>query len=171
MNSIRKATADDRVILSSIGKQTFIESHGHSAAQKDIDEYVDQTYTESVFINELSDPKNIYHIIFHQQQPAGFSKIVLNDPHKDVASQNVTKLERIYLLKEFYGLNLGNELMNFNIELSRQHTQSGMWLYVWKENHRAIAFYLKSGFKIIGDGDFRLTATHSNPNHLMLLSY
>jgi ribosomal protein S18 acetylase RimI-like enzyme len=46
-----------------------------------------------------------------------------------------------------------------------------MWLFVWKENQRAIHFYKKAGFHIIGSYDFRLTETHSNPNHQMLLKY
>lgn len=46
-----------------------------------------------------------------------------------------------------------------------------MWLYVWKGNDRAIQFYKKAGFKIVGDGFFRLTDTHANPNWQMFLRY
>lgn len=90
-------------------------------------------------------------------------------PHIQI--ENVTKLERLYLLKEFYSLKLGLELFNFNLELSKQNNQAGMWLFVWKENQRAVSFYKKTGFKIIGNYDFKLTETHSNPNHQMLLMY
>ena len=46
-----------------------------------------------------------------------------------------------------------------------------MWLFVWKENHRAINFYNKAGFKIFGSHDFKLSETHANPNHVMFLKY
>ena len=46
-----------------------------------------------------------------------------------------------------------------------------MWLYVWTENHRAVNFYNNLGFKIVGEYDFKIFETHSNPNHQMLLSY
>jgi ribosomal protein S18 acetylase RimI-like enzyme len=171
MTSILKAKEEDIQLLTDIGKKTFIESHGHSAAEADINLYISKTYTPDVFKEELSDPKNIYHIIYYNQQPAGFSKIIFNSPHSNIKEENITKLERIYLLKEFYSLKLGAELLKYNIELSKQNKQAGMWLFVWKENPRAVNFYTKAGFEIIGSYDFKLTETHSNPNHQMFLKY
>ncbi|MEP6677572.1 MAG: hypothetical protein ABJA78_20595, partial [Ferruginibacter sp.] len=40
MPSIIKATIDDFKLLTDLGKQTFIESHGHSAKKEDVDTYV-----------------------------------------------------------------------------------------------------------------------------------
>lgn len=171
MNSIVKAQAADFKLLAGLGKKTFVESHGHSAAPEDINQYVDEKYSDAVCREELSDLQNIYHFIYHNNHPAGYSKIILNAAHPNIPITNVTKLERLYLEKEFYRLKLGRELIQFNIELSQKNNQKGMWLFVWKENERALHFYLKTGFKIIGSYDFRLTDTHSNPNHQMFLEY
>ena len=171
MISIVKAKEEDYQLLTEIGKATFLESHGHSASKANIDQYVSEKYNHDAFRYELSDPQNIYHIIYYKQQPAGYSKIIFNAPHSNIKEGNVTKLERIYLLKEFYSLKLGAELLKFNIELSRQNKQAGMWLFVWKENPRALNFYKKAGFEVIGSYDFKLTETHSNPNHQMYLKY
>jgi diamine N-acetyltransferase len=169
--SIAIATGKDSQLLTDIGKASFIESHGTSALVADINNYVSKTYTNDVFKTELSDEKNIYHIIYYDRQPAGYSKIIFNTPHSNIPIENITKLERLYLLKEFYNLKLGLEFFNFNIELSKKAAQAGMWLFVWKENQRAVSFYKKAGFKITGSYDFRLTETHSNPNHQMFLKY
>lgn len=171
MIEIIKASANDAQLLADIGKQTLLESHGHSAPKADMDAYVNKNYSAEFFQNELCDPANIYHIIYHDGQPAGYSKIILDYTHTNIEMQHVTKLERIYLLKEFYELKLGRELLNFNMELSKSNKQAGMWLFVWKENPRAISFYLKNGFKIIGSHDFKISETHSNPNHIMFLEY
>jgi diamine N-acetyltransferase len=171
MTSIKKATIDDLEVITTIAPITFRESHGHSAVPKEIDAYIAAKYNPGVLGEELNDPGNLYHIIYHNDQPAGYSKIVFHSPHPDVTQQNITKLERIYLLKQFYGLKLGAELFDLNLELSKTNGQAGMWLYVWEENHRAINFYKKRGFKIIAQGDFKLTETHSNPNHIMYLGY
>lgn len=168
---IAKAKPDDIEIIAEIGKRSFIESHAHSASQEDIDIYVNSKYTPGMIKEELSNVKNIYHIIFYNSQPAGYSKIILNENHSDISLKNVTKLERLYLLKEFYDKKLGYELFKFNIELSKKNKQTGMWLYVWKENYKAVSFYQKAGFRIIGSYDFKLSSTHSNPNHQMLLVY
>lgn len=171
MTSIVKATEEDSQILTDIGRISFKESHGRSAANEEIEMYLKENYTSDVFKNELNDPQNIYHIIYVDNQPAGYSKIILNVHHANIQKENVTKLDRLYLLEKFYDLKLGYELFNFNIELSKKKNQAGIWLFVWKENHRAVNFYKKTGFEIIGSYDFKLTDTHSNPNHQMLLIY
>lgn len=171
MNSIVKANEDDVKLIADIGRLSFIESHGSSASAADLNEYVKEKFSYAVIKEEISDLKNIYHIIYRDKQPAGYSKIIFNASRANIKEDNVTKLDRIYLLKEFYGLKLGYELFTFNIELSKKNNQAGMWLFVWKENHRAVSFYKKAGFKIIGSYDFKLTETHSNPNHQMFLRY
>lgn len=171
MSVILRATKSDFKILADLGRQTFIESHGESASKADIDFYLNEKYTYKALQEELSNADNIYHIIYYEDQPIGYSKIVLNNPPPNIQSHNVTKLERLYLLKEFYKLKKGLELFNFNVELSKTKNQVGLWLYVWKENERAVNFYIKNGFHIIGSHDFQISPTHSNPNHLMFLKY
>lgn len=171
MTSIQKAATADTKLLSTLSRQTFIESHGHSAANEDIKSYINAAYNAEACKKELEDENNIYHFIFFKDQPAGFSKIILNCAAPGIAATNITKLERIYVLKEFYSMKLGLTLLNFNIELSKSHQQAGMWLYTWIENERAVNFYKKAGFKIIGSYDFRISATHTNPNHRMYLEY
>ena len=171
MTSIVRANEQHAALLADLGRTSFVESHGHSASMATINRYVDEKYNTEVLKAELADPENIYHIIYHGQEPAGFSKIIFDATHPNIPGKNVTKLERIYLLKAFLGLHLGLQLFKFNLELSQQNNQTGMWLFVWKENRRALQFYEKAGFKVVGNYDFKLTETHSNPNYQMLLTY
>lgn len=168
---IRKATAADAELIAAIGARTFIESHGHSGPAKDIEVYVSEKFTVDVIEKELNNTANIFHIICTADKAVGYSKIILNDPHTLIAETKVTKLERLYLLKEFYALKLGATLFKFVADLSKNETQYGMWLYVWKKNERAVTFYTKAGFEIIGSGDFKISETHTNPNHIMFLKY
>ncbi len=171
MIEIKKASLSDLAILLKLGKQTFIESHGHSCSKEDLDAYIKKAFNKNAFRLELTNTDNIFHIIYYNKKAAGFSKITPNVKTPNSPNQNITKLERIYILKEFYDKKLGLALMQFNIELSKKLNQKGMWLYVWTENHRAVNFYTKMGFKIIGKYDFKISETHSNPNHQMLLEY
>jgi ribosomal protein S18 acetylase RimI-like enzyme len=171
MTSIVKASEKDFQLLSEIATLTFIESHGSSAKQEDINIYVTEKYNENIFKEELSDAKNIYHIIYYVNNPAGYSKIIFDTSYPNSKIKNIAKLERLYLLKEFYNLKLGSALFHCNIDLSKRNHQMGMWLYVWKENERAVNFYKKNGFVIIGSHDFKISETHSNPNHQMFLRF
>jgi ribosomal protein S18 acetylase RimI-like enzyme len=171
MTSITRASEKDAPLLSTIAKLTFIESHGSSAKPEDINTYVTEKYTNTIFKKELSDSKNVYHIIYQDEIPAGYSNIIFDQPYTNSPVQNITKLGRLYILEEFYNLKIGSALFQFNINLAKENNQMGMWLYVWKENQRAVSFYKKNGFQIIGSHDFKISETHSNPNHQMLLSF
>ena len=171
MISIVKAGQKDFQLLSEIAEVSFIESHGRSANPEDIKMYILKKYDENIFKEELSDTKNIYHIIYYNNNPAGYSKITFDTPYAESKIKNITRLDRIYLLKEYYNLQLGSALFQYNKDLAKNNNQIGMWLYVWKENQRAVNFYKKHGFVIIGSYDFKISETHSNPNHQMFLSF
>ena len=171
MISIRPAIVSDASVLSVLAPQVHMESHGHSASAADHEVYISKKLSVEAFITELSNPENIYHLIYVDDVAAGYSKIILNFNHPLIAEQPVTKLERIYLLKPYYGIGAGKLFFDHNINLSQEHHQLGIWLHVWVENHRAFAFYLKQGFKIIGSYDFEVSPTHFNPNHVMYLKY
>jgi ribosomal protein S18 acetylase RimI-like enzyme len=171
MATIVKATTKDAQLLANIGKTSFIESHGSSASEETITEYVTLKFTKKVLEDELKDPSNIYHIIYHCKKAIGYSKIIFNASNSNVPFENVTKLERFYVLQEFHDLKLGLELFNFIIQESKKHNQAGIWLFTWTENKKAINFYTKAEFKIIGNFDFKISDTHYNPNYQMLLTY
>jgi ribosomal protein S18 acetylase RimI-like enzyme len=171
VHNITKAKLQDAKILAQIAKASFLPAHGHSAPTKDIDNYLATNFKEANFLEELSNPENHYYIIYDTNTIAGYSKITLNTSNENINPQNVTYMSRLYLLKEFYGKNLGKVLFDFNIEFSKKHNQEGMWLAVWTENQRAINFYTKMGFKIVGKHDYRISETHTNPNHIMYLNF
>lgn len=170
MISVLRATEEDHGSIAAIGKIAVEEAHRESTSAENLNAYLDKNYNDNAIREEIGDLNNIYHIIRYNGKPVGFSKIILNSKEPGIEAENVTKLDRIYLLKEFYGLKLGLELLNFNIRLARNNKQSGIWLYTWTGNTRAIDFYLKAGFTIIGSHKFYVTETYYNLNHLMFLN-
>ena len=171
MISIIKATAKDYKTIVNIGKVAVEEAHRESCSIEDMNEYLERNYNDEAIKEELNGTDNIYHIINFNEKLVGFSKIILNAEHPNIHQKNVTKLDRIYLLKEFFDLKLGYELLKFNIEFSKSNDQSGMWLFTWVDNKRAVDFYLKSGFTIVGRHRFKVTETHYNEHHQMFLNF
>ena len=171
MYNIIKAQPSDAKTLSKLSKETFLVAHGHSAPEKEINTYINNNFNEENFVRELNDEKNIYHLITYKHIIVGFSKINLNSKNEHIENKQITLLSRIYLLKEYYDLSLGKALFNFNISLAKKQKQSGIWLAVWTENHRAIRFYKKMGFKKVGDYDFKISENHYNPNHILYLEF
>tara|TARA_B110000003_G_scaffold274490_1_gene314583 strand:+ start:2850 stop:3365 length:516 start_codon:yes stop_codon:yes gene_type:complete len=171
MTNIKKATIKDANLLVSLSIKTFIPAHGHSSPKKDIDSYISNNFSKKNLQYELLEQTNVYYLIYYKNKVAGFSKVIFNAKNKNINGINNTKMERLYLLKEYYGLGLGLELFNFNVALSKENHQRGLWLEVWVENLRAIAFYSKMGMKKIGLYNFKVSETHSNPNYVMYLKF
>jgi ribosomal protein S18 acetylase RimI-like enzyme len=171
MFRIQKGTIKDAEILSKISKKSFLVAHGHSAHKKDIDSYTAKNFSKDNFTKELVNKENLYFLIYSKDKIAGYSKIILNKTNANISAKNITLMSRLYLLKEFFGLNLGKELFNFNLNLSKENNQQGIWLAVWIENKRAINFYHKMGFQKVGSFDFEISKTHYNPNHILYLEF
>jgi ribosomal protein S18 acetylase RimI-like enzyme len=158
-------------VLSEIGGKSFMESHGHSASEKDIQNYVSMHFNEQIFEKELSDPTNIYYLVLLNKVPVGYSKLRLNTSLPVINEKQVCKLDRLYVLKDVYDKGIGKKLFDVNVQVAKTHDQKGMWLFVWTENYRAIKFYEKHGFVNAGDTSFKISETHSNPNYYMYLAF
>jgi len=171
MIKIIKASIEHSELIAEIGKKTFLESHGHCASKKDVQSFILKTYNLKAIETEFENLKAQYHIIYFNNKVAGFSKIELNTPNKNINDLNVTKLDRLYILEAFHRQKLGSKLFDFTIQLSKKTNQKGIWLAVWVKNQKAIHFYNKQGFKIVGEYSFQISETHSNPNHIMHLKY
>lgn len=171
MISLRQLTPADAEMLAKMGGISLLQSHGHSAPPEVMQAYVSKSFSVEACRAELEAKGNIFYAIFYNNEPAGYFKTVHNVPHAAVALQPVTKLERLYLLDQFFGLDLGQMLLRKAVQLSKAAGEKGMWLNVWKENKRAIRFYQKEGFESVGESLFILTETHANPNWVMLLRY
>lgn len=154
--------------LAKLSKTTFIESHGHSAEASDIENYVDFNFNIKELSKALKDSNIHFNIIYFNDHLAGYSKLILNQPHPLTDISPIAKFERLYLLKDFYGLGLGEELLKHNIEIARAHQQKAFWLFVWTENEKGLKFYRKNNFESIGEHNFKISEDHSNPNYVML---
>ena len=168
---ITKPSLQHADVLTELGAETFYNSHKDSAPAHELATYMSAVYNVDAIRKELSKPENIYHLINHENNIAGFSKMELNMAHPAIEIPNVSKMDQIYLLDAFHGLKLGAKLLSYNIDYSKSSGQNGMWLVVWIGNTTAITFYEKFGFHIVARDDFHLTDTHLSPCYIMFLQY
>jgi diamine N-acetyltransferase len=166
---IKKATPKDLTALAEAGKKAFYIPHKGAIPKDIIANYMLVNFSEKTLLKEITNTNFQYHLIYVNDVLAGFSKIIINTQNQHIKETNVTKMERLYLLEEFYNLGLGKELFQFNLDLAKQKNQKGIWLYVWIKNYRAIKFYRKNGFKKIASYDFPISDTETRPNEVLYL--
>ena len=73
-----------------------------------------------------------------------------------VVAMRPAELQRIYVDRGLHGLGVGDALMRTCVEHARDWRCDVIWLAVWERNPRAIAFYRKVGFNVVGRQSFQL---------------
>lgn len=66
------------------------------------------------------------------------------------------EIERIYVLKEYQGKDVGQLLYQKALAIAKQSNVEYIWLGVWEKNVRAINFYKKNGFVTFDTHIFKL---------------
>ena len=99
---INKATPKDHQDILDIGNISVKQAHLGSCPDEDLQAYMDSHYKAEAIISELENPAYLYHILYYHGKPAGFTKIIMNTAHEDIEAKNVAKLDRIYLLSEYF---------------------------------------------------------------------
>ncbi|MDT0559606.1 GNAT family N-acetyltransferase [Ichthyenterobacterium sp. W332] len=155
MIKIQRASKEDAGVLALLGRLTWAESHGHYIEDKnDVLTYLNENFSVAKTKQNINDPKQRFYIIYSNDLPVGYAKLVLNTSNKNVTSQNNCQLERIFILNDFIPLKIGQQLLTFVEEQVKQLQLDTLWLTVYIKNKRAIRFYEKNKFKNVGDLNF-----------------
>ena len=168
---VRKAQLSDADALSKVAISAFIPAHGNSCPPQDLQSYMALNFNPKNLEEEIKDSDNTYYVLLDKEAIVGYYKINLNLSSTFISSFNITYMSRLYVLPEYYDKGLGKKLFAHAITISKKNKQSGMWLKVWTGNERAIRFYKKQGFEVLGEDGFKISETHSNPNYVMYLPF
>tara|TARA_R110001632_G_scaffold65_15_gene304 strand:+ start:1414 stop:1929 length:516 start_codon:yes stop_codon:yes gene_type:complete len=155
MINIKKAKESDTEVLALLGRLTWAESHGHYIEDKNnLLEYLNNNFSVSKTKLEINNPKNIFYIIYVDELPVGYAKLIVNVKQESVVSLNNCRLERIFIQNEFIPLKIGQQLLAFVEEKAKALQLDTMWLSVYIKNKRAIRFYERNEFKNVGELNF-----------------
>ena len=155
MVKIKKAKKADTEVLALLGRLTWSESHGQYIDDKNsVLKYLEENFSVSKTKQEINNAKNIFYIIYVDDLPVGYAKLVVHKKQENVASENNCQLERIFIQNEFIPLKIGQQLLTFVEEKAKALQLDTMWLSVYIKNNRAIRFYEKNEFKNVGKLNF-----------------
>ncbi len=155
MVEIKKIKKADAALLALLGRLTWAESHGHYIEDKeDLSKYLKANFSVAKTKQDLENPNNLFYIIYVDELPVGYAKLILNATNENIATQNTSRLERIFILNDFISLKIGKQLLTFVEEQAKVLQLATMWLSVYIKNNRAIRFYEKNEFENVGALNF-----------------
>jgi len=153
---ITQVKESDTEELQLIGKQTFQETFSDKNSEEDMQKYLKEVFSLTKLTNEIQDKNTLFYFAKRDKKVIGYLKLNIGKSQTELKDEKAIEIERIYVLKDFYGKQVGQLLFNKAIEISLQKKANYIWLGVWEENPRAINFYKKNGFVAFDKHLFKL---------------
>lgn len=154
---IREANISDAAVISSLMRITFDETFGHLFEDRHVLlDYFKEFFGVDKISNGIQKKNNVFWLAFVNDKPVGYAKLKVHSPSEFVTGEAISQLQKIYVLKEFLSMKIGLKLQEALLQKARDLGSKQIWLSVFKENPRAINFYLKNGFEKIGEHQFQI---------------
>jgi ribosomal protein S18 acetylase RimI-like enzyme len=149
--TIRRAILQDASTLSQLGADTFYTTFKGTCTEDDMNDFLHDYYNLEQVKKELSDPKDFFYVLEIDKISVGYMR--LKEDYTAFATMQQWKaleLKRLYILEQYQGKGIAQQLMNFALDFAQKNTYEVVWLGVWEHNYRARRFYEKMGFENTG---------------------
>ncbi|MBL7827998.1 MAG: GNAT family N-acetyltransferase [Saprospiraceae bacterium] len=158
MNYIRidLVTQGEMETLQQIGRQTFFETFSADNSEENMKKYLEEGFSLEKLTAEFEDNNTRLYFARIDRQVVGYLKLNFGAAQTELKDDTAVEIERIYVLKEFHGKQVGQALYEKAIQVAREAKAAYVWLGVWEKNERAIQFYRKNGFVEFGQHVFKL---------------
>lgn len=154
--TLRRATIDDAGALSEAAARLFFQAYDGAIAAAEMENYVRSNFGPELQRAEIADPGCVALVALSGKRPVGYAQVRRADAPDGTGCPARAQLWRIYVDRAWHGTGLGARLLAEAAAAAREFSGIGMWLAVWEQNPRAIAFYLKHGFTPVGRQAFRV---------------
>ena len=154
---IRPATSADAEVLADVAARTFRDAFAKDNTAEDMDAYTRDAFSTEQLAVEIQTPGNHFLLAFTDAPtPAGYAKVRSGATGPGVTAATPVELHRLYVEQPALGKGVGPALLQASIDTAQALGGTTIWLGVWEHNARAIRFYQKWGFTVVGAQTFTL---------------
>ena len=142
---------DDAEVLSVIAGETFYDTFTGTCTEEDMQQFLYDYFNLQQVQKELANEQDLYFLAEIEGRPVGYVRLMEDYNNFPFMKQwKALELKRLYVIKEYHGKGVAQQLMDFTIQFALQNNYEVVWLGVWEFNLRAQKFYEKYGFKKSG---------------------
>lgn len=129
-------------------------------APADLAAFIAAELTPARFLALIRDPNNI--VLLAEAEVglriAAYIVIVRRSRHPNLSATHPAELHKFYVDPAYHGHGTAHALMDHALGVLNAELPRPIWLSVFSGNPRAIAFYRKWGFEIVGSQEFLVGA-------------
>jgi ribosomal protein S18 acetylase RimI-like enzyme len=147
----RQATLDDAETITAIARQTFYDTFTGTCTEEDMQSFLEDYFNLKQIQAELNDENDFYYLTQAEGRAVGYLRFMEDYSSFPYMEQwKSLELKRIYVIKEFQGRGVAQQLMDCILQYAKENNYQVVWLGVWEYNLRAQKFYEKYGFENSG---------------------
>jgi len=154
--TIRACGPEEAVRLGAIGARLFTQAYGPTHPEPELSAYLARSFAPARLAAELADPGRRALVVESGGQWIGYA-YMRDSPEgwpSGVPGRRPVEIVRFYVDAEWHGRGVAQQLMAACEEEARRRGADALWLAVWQEAPRAIAFYRRAGFEVVGTATF-----------------
>jgi ribosomal protein S18 acetylase RimI-like enzyme len=164
---IRRAETSDAGLLAEFAARTFTETFGAANTVHDMAAHLTASYGVRQQRAEVADPHIATLLAEADLRLAAYAQVRRNDAPVDPPPDSAVELWRFYVDRRWHGRGVAQRLMAAVRDVAVEFGARRVWLSVWERNERAIAFYRKAGFRLVGSKDFWVGSDRQT-DHVMI---
>lgn len=148
---IRFALPSDAISLSKFAAEQFRTTYSTDTPESDLEAYISENFTTVKQCEEIESRHSRVLLAIFCENIIGYAHVELDEGNRRSAFLN-----RIYVDTAWKGKAVGSALLAEVLANVRQQGTERVSLTVYERNTRAVAFYKRSGFDVIGTENFQV---------------
>lgn len=156
---IRRAAPADAVPLTALVASSFRDTYAADCDADEIDRHIATHFTLDRISAEIEDPASPILLACEGDELLGYAVLRAGSSTDCIAANRPIEVARLYLTRSRIGRGHGSALMQSCLEEGERRGCDVIWLGVWERNARALAFYRKWGFELVGTYKFDFGGT------------
>jgi len=144
--AVRPALAGDAPVLAVLAERTFRDAFEARNSPENMDLHCGRNFGPEIQAREIADRALVTMVAEESGHLTGYTQL----------RPATAELRRIYVSREWHGRGVAQSLMEEALRAAARAGCDRLWLGVWEHNPKAIAFYRKFAFEIVGQQSFML---------------
>jgi ribosomal protein S18 acetylase RimI-like enzyme len=160
--ALRRASSADAARLAAFAATAFADTFAGQNRPEDMAAYLAEAFGEPIQHAELTDPQCTVFLAERDGEIVGYVMLRDGPPPACVHDTSTIEIARLYAGQRWIGAGIGALLMQRCLVEAAARGRRTIWLGVWERNVRAIGFYQRWHFTIVGSQPFQLGSDRQN---------
>ena len=159
---IRRAAADDAEPLAGLALRSFLDAFAAQNDPDDVAAYTSRVYGPAQQAAEIANPAIVTLVAETDGRLAAYAMLRSGTTGPGVTGPAPVEIMRFYVDRPWHGTGVAHRMMDAALRTAREQGARTAFLAVWEHNPRALSFYTRRGFAVVGAQDFLLGSDLQN---------